>query len=99
MTRRLTAALVVVNLVGVLLYLWGASHAWAIPEERAAGITTLTSEPFIWAGFVFPVWTTFAVVNLAWVAVAVARRWWRSLGLLVAVGAMWAAVVVDFAHH
>jgi len=95
------AALAAASLVGVGLYLWGASYAWAIPEERAAGITTLTSEPLIWAGFVLPVWAVFGIVNACWVFAVLSsppRR--RDTRILLAVAAVWAvAVVVDFAHH
>lgn len=90
---------------GALIYLWGVSQAWAIPEERAAGVTTVTGEPFIWAGFVLPrfvlpVWGAVLVLNAAWVVWGRRRGeklrglWW---GL---VSTIWlVAIVVDFAHH
>jgi len=89
------------NLVGVGLYLWRASSAWAIPEERAAGITVVTGEPFIWALAVAPVWAVFGVVNACWafaVLAAPPRR--RDARVVLAVAVVWAvAILVDFAHH
>lgn len=98
---RVTAGLAGANALGVALYLWGASHAWAIPAERAAGITTVTSEPFIWAGFVLPVWAVFGVVDVFWACWVLAPPpRWRATGVVLAVGLAWAvAVAVDFAHH
>jgi hypothetical protein len=88
------------NAIGVVVYLWGASYAWAIPEERAAGIDSVAGEPFVWAAAVFPVWAVFLALNGAWVGVAVARRQRGTLIPLLLVSAVWlVAVVVDYAHH
>ncbi len=98
---RTTAALVGANALGIALYLWGAAHAWAIPAERAAGITVITGEPFIWAGFVLPVLTVFGVVDALWAfraLVPLPRLRDARVGLVVA--AAWAvAIAFDFAHH
>jgi hypothetical protein len=47
----------IVNVGGTLLYLWVASLAWVVPEERAAGISSMTAEPFIWSLGALPVFT------------------------------------------
>src|SRR4051794_10838061 len=65
----LNVVLVGVNLAGMLLYLHFASLAWRIPEEVAAGIDSVTGEPLVWAGFVFPIWAAFLLVNAVWVLV------------------------------
>jgi len=90
----------VANVLGMLGYLWMAHYAWAIPEERAAGISTTTSEPFIWALGVLPILALFLVINLAW-AVAVVLRRPRSGALALAlVLALWSvAYVFDYVHH
>jgi hypothetical protein len=98
--KRGTFAILGVNLVGIAWYLWGAAHAWAIPAERAAGINSVTGEPFVWAMFVFPVWAAFLLLNGVWIGVAAARRQRRQLAPILVVIAMWAcAIVVDYAHH
>jgi hypothetical protein len=102
MVGGLAAAMVVANIAGALLYLWRASFSWAIPEERAAGITTVTGEPFIWALGVLPVWGAFALVNLAWVVLTLIRReaWRRSAAAGLVVFSCWfVAFWIDFAHH
>lgn len=92
--------LLALNLFGVLVYLWGARHAWIIPEEAANGIHSITGEPYVWAGFVLPVWGAFLIINLIWGFTIMMRkrwvqgRWWLTSGII------WiAAVIVDFAHH
>ena len=91
----------VANLGGIALYLWAASLGWALPWERAAGITSSTGEPFVWAAGAVPVFGFFLVVNLAWLIVSVARKQWRAT--LTAYACVWAAwivaIIVDFAHH
>jgi hypothetical protein len=96
----LSAALLAVNVLGVLLYLKLASAAWAIPEERAAGINTVTGEPFVWALSVVPVWGTFLLVNVAWMVVSRWRgRRIHPISWLVVVVGWVIAVVIDFADH
>ena len=94
-----SAVLAAANLVGVALYVWRASYGWVIPEERAAGINSVTAEPFIWALAIAPVVAFFGLVNVCWgIAVLTSRR--PDARLMLAVGAIWVAgVVVDFMHH
>ena len=88
------------NVIGVFVYLWRAHFSWAIPEERAAGIYTVTGEPFIWALGVLPVWAFFLAVNLAWAATVIFRRPQRGGIPFALASALWVvAVIVDFAHH
>jgi hypothetical protein len=59
--------LLVANVFGAMLYVFGASRGgWAIPEERATGIHTTTGEPFVWFISILPVVATFSAINLAW---------------------------------
>jgi hypothetical protein len=98
--RRASVAIVAVNVLGALLYLWQASAAWAIPAERAAGISTVTGEPFVWALAVFPVWGAFLLLNGAWATFAREKAWRVHTLSWLAVAAVWVtAMLVDFAHH
>jgi hypothetical protein len=38
LTQRTSLIMLILNGMGAVLYLWWASHAWAIPQERAMGI-------------------------------------------------------------
>ena len=97
---RLSGMILAANLLGVLVYLWGAQHAWAIPQEVANGVHSITGEPFVWASFVLPVWLVFLVTNLIWGVTIVSRKRWPQGRLWLTSAAMWIiAVVVDFAHH
>src|SRR5689334_24574020 len=67
----LDAGMLAANVAGVIYSLRVASMTWAIPAERAAGINSVTGEPFIWALGALPIWAVFVVANVAW---GVARR-------------------------
>lgn len=102
-TRRigtLGAALLLANVLGCVIYLLGAKHAWILPEEAGNGIHSTTGEPFVWAAFVLPVWIVFIIINLTWgVTILVRRRWLEGRIWLVS-GSMWIiAAIIDFAHH
>jgi hypothetical protein len=98
--RRGSLVILLCNCVGALIYLWGARHAWVIPEEAANGVHSITSEPLIWGLFVMPVWIVFAAINIAWGVAILARkkrfaaRFWLSTALIWIV-----AIVIDYAHH
>jgi hypothetical protein len=84
---------------GAIAYLIRASAAWVNPQERAAGIYSITGEPFVWLVAIVPVVLFFFVVNCVWGAVTI-RRHWQGAGLwLLATLAWLGAVVIDFAHH
>ncbi|MGI8765969.1 MAG: hypothetical protein ACR2KM_05590, partial [Gemmatimonadaceae bacterium] len=86
--------------IGAILYVARASHSWAIPEERALGIHSLTGEPFIWALYVLPILAAYTLVNLTWGAIILFRGQRRSGRFWVAAGLIWViAVAIDFAHH
>lgn len=96
-----SAALLVLNVVGAVLYVVAASRGgWAIPEERAAGIRTTTGEPFVWFLSILPIVAIFLVINVGWGAVILAR-WQRKGGLfwLLAAVVWLGAIAIDFAHH
>jgi hypothetical protein len=62
--RRLKWALFILNVIGAIVYVRAASVAWAIPEERAQGIYSVTGEPLIWALSVLPVFASFCLIDL-----------------------------------
>ena len=96
----ISVAILLVNILGIAIYLWGAKHAWVIPEEKARGIHTITGEPLVWGAFVFPVWIVFFVINLTWGSIIVARRRWLDGRIWLTAFFVWiVAVIVDFAHH
>jgi hypothetical protein len=98
--QPVSLALLIANVIGAIVYVARASHSWVIPEERALGLHSQTSEPFIWAIYVLPILTVYALVNLIWGVVILWRRQWRSGRYWVGAGLIWViAVVIDFAHH
>jgi hypothetical protein len=95
---RWSSALFFVNVAGAITYVIGASPSWAIPQER--GLHSMTGEPYVWAGFVLPIFAVFALLNLSWGAYICSKRKWRSGYFWLAAAAVWLiAVCVDFAHH
>jgi hypothetical protein len=100
MWTKLSRVLFAANIVGVVLYDVLASRAWAIPEERAAGIYAVTGEPFIWALSVFPIWGLFLIINLAWAAFVIrGARWRTGLVWLLTLSIWIAGAAIDFYHH
>jgi hypothetical protein len=92
--------LTVLNAIGATIYLARASNAWAIPQERAAGIYSVTGEPFVWFLGIWPIVGVFLVMNLACGALILARRHWFSGRLWLMAAMIWlVAVWIDFAHH
>lgn len=91
-------ALLALNLVGAIVYVCLASHAWAIPQER--GLHSQTAEPFIWFLFVAPIFAVFFVVNVIWgVLILVSRQWLRGYFWLLTALIWLLAAVIDFVHH
>lgn len=100
MWTKASSVLFAANVVGVVLYNVLASSAWAIPEERAAGIYAVTGEPFIWALSVFPIWGLFLVINLAWAALIIRRARWRTGLVWLLTLSIWiVGAAIDFSHH
>lgn len=98
--HRIVGMILVANVLGVLVYLWGAQHAWVIPQEAANGMHSITGEPFVWASFVLPVWLIFLLINLIWGITIVIRKRWPQGRLWLTMAAIWIiAVAVDFSHH
>lgn len=93
-------AFLIANVAGAILYVFAASRGgWAISQERAAGINTTTSEPFIWFLSVVPVVGVFVVVNVAW-SIILSRRHWSGHRYWLLAAVVWlTAIVIDFAHH
>ena len=98
--RRLKWALFILNVIGAIVYVRAASVAWAIPEERAQGIYSVTGEPLIWALSVLPVFASFCLIDLVWGAFILVKRVWRDGYLWLSSFAIWLiAIGVDFSHH
>jgi len=47
--RQLNLMLFAANIIGAMIYLRAVSPSWAIPEERAHGVYSVTGELFVWA--------------------------------------------------
>ena len=96
-----TKLMLIANGLGAVLYVFAASRGgWAVPQERAAGISAITGEPFVWFLNILPVITLFFVINLIWgLRILKSRKWYVGQAWLIA-AAVWAiAVTIDFAHH
>ena len=81
---------------GAFAYLiLGASTAWAIPQEREAGIHSITGEPFVWFLAILPIVAFFFVLNVVWGAVIV-RRQWQAVGFWLLTAQLWlGAMAID----
>ena len=98
--QRWSVVLLVLNFIGAVIYVIAASHGWVIPQEREAGLHSVTGEPYIWAGYVFPIYAVFLILNLTWGAFILARKRWQSgIFWLLTIPIWLAAVVIDFGHH
>jgi hypothetical protein len=92
--------LLALNAIGAIVYVVRASSGWAIPQERAAGIYSVTGEPFVWFAAIFPIVVVFAVLNIAWAALIIVRRDWSIGRLWFCAATIWIiAIGIDFAHH
>jgi hypothetical protein len=99
-TQRWSMALLTANVVGAVIYVLVASHGWVIPQERAAGLHSVTGEPFVWALYVLPICIVFLVLNVTWGAFILVRKQWRTGLLWLSTLPIWlVAVAIDFAHH
>ena len=66
MAQPIPLALLLLNVIGAFAYLIRASTAWAIPQEREAGIHSITGEPFVWFLAILPIVAFFFVLNVVW---------------------------------
>ena len=95
--HRLGLALFIANVTGAIVYVFASMASWAIPEERAAGIHTVTGEPFVWATRTFPIFICFGLLNLIWIS---RIRKLRDGYFLIVTATIWIiAMGIDFAHH
>ena len=98
LTPRVSLALFVCNTIGAVIYEVRASPGWAIPEEH--GAVPVTGEPLVWFAGIFPIVAGFLLLNLAWGALILVCRRWRSGRYWLLTIPLWlVAVLVDFAHH
>jgi TRAP-type C4-dicarboxylate transport system permease small subunit len=98
--RRLSLLLLIANVAAAIRYVYAVSPSWAIPEERAQGVYSVTGEPFVWAGRALPIVAGFGLLNLVWGAYICMKREWRNSYLWLAASVIWLiAVCLDFAHH
>ena len=97
---RLSLTLFIANLLGAIAYVHAASPSWAIPEERAQGVHSVTGEPFIWALGALSIFAGFSLLDFLWGAYICAKRKWQSGYIWLATLVIFLiAVWIDFAHH
>ncbi len=95
--HRLSLAFFITNVIGAIVYLFASMASWAIPEELAQGVHSVTGEPFVWATRTWPILICFGLLNLIWVS---RIKKWRDSYFLAAAAMIWLiAVWIDFAHH
>ena len=98
--HRLSLALCIVNIIGAAIYVGAVSHSWAIPEERAQGIHSVTGESVVWAAAALPILAGFGLLNFLWGLYICVKRKWQEGYLWLTTPMIWIiAVWVDFAHH
>jgi hypothetical protein len=66
--HRLSLAFFITNVIGAIVYLFASMTIWAIPEELAQGVHSVTGEPFVWATRTWPIFICFGLLNLIWVS-------------------------------
>jgi hypothetical protein len=95
--HRLGLALFILNVRGSIIYVFRSMASWAIPEELAQGVHSVTGEPFVWALATWPILICFGLLNFIWI---LHLRKWRDSYFLVAAATIWLiAMWIDFAHH
>ena len=95
--HRMSLALFIANVIGSILYVFASMASWAIPEELAQGIHTVTGEPFVWATRTWPIFICFGLVNTFWIS---RIKSWRDSYFLFAATTVWLITMcIDFAHH
>ena len=95
--HRLSSALFITNVIGAITYVLASMASWAIPEELAQGVHSVTGEPFVWATRTWPILICFGLLNLIWLT---RMKKWRDSYLLIAAATIWLiAMWIDFAHH
>ncbi len=103
LARSLTIKWLVVNVIGVVLYLLGASNGWVEPElaeiPGAAG-----GGAIIWFLFAVPTFLLFALINsgaILWSSIRRYRNgWWPMTKWVWFVPVIWfLAVWLDFSRH
>jgi hypothetical protein len=97
---RLSLILFIANVIGALTYVRAVEPSWVIPEERAAGIHTVTGEPIVWAGAILPFIIGFGLLDAFWGVCLLILKKRRSSYFWLAAAVIWIiAIVIDFAHH
>lgn len=69
MAQPVSLALLLLNVIGALAYLIRASSPRMLPQEREAGIHSITGEPFVWLLAILPIVAFFLLLNVIWGAV------------------------------
>jgi hypothetical protein len=78
--RRMSVALLILNVIAAVMYVYAAMPSWVIPIERAQGINTVTGEPFVWAVRALPIVAVFFLINLIWGTGICLKRNWQNGG-------------------
>ncbi len=103
MTQRSMLAFLVTNVVGIAIFLLGASNFWVEPELANVPGANVGSA-FGWIVFAAPIPVMFLLGGVVWTTVKISRADWADrisyFGLSLAVLALWAtAYFFDNAHH
>jgi hypothetical protein len=97
MAQPIPLALFLLNVIGAIGYLARASNGgWAIPQEREAGIHSITGEPLVWH------LSDCCIFLCAELRLGSSYRspTMAGLGFWLLAALVWlGAVAIDFAHH
>jgi hypothetical protein len=98
--RRMSVALLILNVIASVVYVYAAMPSWVIPIEQAQGIYTVTGEPVVWAVRALPIFVAFFLINFIWGTCICIKRNWRNGFFWITAAAIWViAVWIDFSHH
>lgn len=93
-SMRKSVLWIVLNAIGIVMYLYAASNTWAPHGEEA--LLGGPGDPIIWSLSAFPILLVASILNLAWMVLILLRsrqsRNWHALAVWVAVVMLWAGV-------
>lgn len=93
---------IVINLVGMIVYLYFSSWGWPVSGEQ--GFIGGAGDPIVWALSVFPVLVICLLVNIGWLirlSLEIYRHGgWASVPIFLIVATLWAASIeIDHLHE
>src|ERR1039457_6336016 len=90
--HRLSLSLFITNVIGATIYVFRSMASWAIPQELAQGVHSVTGEPFVWAVRTWPILICFGLLNSIWILRI--KKWRGSYFFALAAVILFIAVVV-----